>query len=146
MSNRFATTLMAVVCLVSSTAVHAAETIIIGQMNWAYAKVMTNVMKFVVEDNLGLKADFVPGKHAVFFKAMDQGRGEVDIHPEVWLPNNQGLVDKYVKEKGTVVLTSKKFDAMDAFCTTKAAKDQYGLASVYDLTRPGNRDADGSKR
>ena len=136
MSNRLATTLMAVVCLVSSTAVHAAETVIIGQLNWAYAKVMTNVMKFVVEDNLGLKVDFVPGTHPVFFKAMDQGRGEVDVHPEVWLPNNQGLVDKYVKEKGTVVLTSKKFDAMDAFCTTKAAKDQYGLASVYDLTRP----------
>ena len=136
MSKRFAPILMAAVCLVSSTAVHAAETIIVGQLNWAYAKVMTNVMKMIVEDNLGVKVDFVPGNHPVFFKAMDQGRGDVDIHPEVWIPNNQGLVDKYVNEKGTVGLTSKTFDAMDAFCTTKAAKDQYGLASVYDLTRP----------
>ena len=136
MSKRIATILMGAVCLVSGTAVHAAETVVIGQPNWAYAKVMTNVMKVVVEDNLGLKVEFVPGNHPVFFKAMDQGRGDVDIHPDVWLPNNQGLVDEYVNGKGTVALTSPTFDAMDAFCTTKAARDQYDLASVYDLARP----------
>ena len=135
MSKRLATIMTAVVCLFS-TAAHAAETIVIGQPNWAYAKVMTNVLKVIVEDNFGLGVEFVPGSHPVFFKAMDQGRGDVDIHPDVWLPNNQGFVDEYVDGKGTVALTQPTFDAMDAFCTTKAAMDQYALASVYDLTRP----------
>ena len=135
MSKRLATILTAVVCLFS-TAAHAAETIVIGQPNWAYAKVMTNVLKVIVEDNFGLGVEFVPGTHPVFFKAMDQGRGDVDIHPDVWLPNNQGFIDEYVDGKGTVAVTQPTFAAMDAFCTTKAAKDQYGLASVYDLTRP----------
>jgi glycine betaine/proline transport system substrate-binding protein len=67
---------------------------------------------------------------------MDQGKGDVDVHPDVWLPNNQGFVDEYVDGKGTVALTSPTFAAMDAFCTTRAAMERYGLASVYDLTKP----------
>ena len=123
-------------CWLAFGAAQAEEKIVIGQPNWAYAKVMTNVLKYVVEDNYGHKVEFVPGTHPVFFKAMDQGKGEVDIHPDIWLPNNQSLVDEYVEEKGTVVLTQETFAAMDGFCTTQAAKDKYGLASVYDLTKP----------
>ena len=122
--------------LAAGAAVHAAETVVIGQPNWAYAKVMTNVLKVVAEDNLGLEVEFVPGTHPVFFKAMDQSKGDVDVHPDVWLPNNQGFVDEYVNGKGTVALTSPTFAAMDAFCTTRAAMERYGLASVYDLTKP----------
>ena len=136
MLKRFATILLAAAGTISGAAVHATETVVIGQPNWAYAKVMTNVLKTIVEDNFGLEVEFVPGTHPVFFKAMDQGRGDVDIHPDVWLPNNQGFIDEYVDEKGTVAVTSPTFAAMDAFCTTKAARDRYGLASVYDLTRP----------
>ncbi len=116
--------------------VQAADKIVIGQLNWGYAKIMTNVIKNVVEDNYGLQVEMVPGNHAVFFKAMDQGKGEVDVHPEVWLPNNQGLVDEYVNDKKTVALTDVVFPAFDGFCTTQSAVDTYGLKSVYDLTRP----------
>ena len=129
-------------------AAHASEKVIVGQPNWGYAKVISNVIKTVVEDNYGVEVEMVPGNHAVFFKAMDQGKGEVDIHPDLWLPNNQGLVDEYVTEKGTVALTGETFPAFDGFCTTQAAKDKYGLSSVYDLTKPEiveltDRDGDG---
>ncbi|MDE0279716.1 MAG: hypothetical protein OXN16_01350 [Gammaproteobacteria bacterium] len=117
-------------------AAQAADKIVIGEPNWGYAKVMTNVIKIVAEENYGFEVDIVPGNHAVFFKAMDQGKGEVDIHPDLWLPNNQGLVDEYVNGKGTVALTGQTFPAMDAFCSTREAMDKYGLKSVYDLTRP----------
>ena len=126
----------------------AADKVVVGQLNWGYSKVMTNVIKLVAEENYGIEVDIVNSNHAVIFKAMDQGKGEVDIHPEVWLPNNQPLVDKYVVENGTVVLTDEKFPAADAFCTTKEAMDKYGLKSVFDLTRPEivsltDRDGDG---
>lgn len=110
--------------------------VIVGQLSWGYAKVMANVIKILAEENYGIQVDSVPGNHPVFFKAMDQGKGEVDIHPDLWLPNNQGLIDNYVKERGTVALTEVKFPAFDGFCSTKAASDQYGLKSVYDLARP----------
>ena len=114
----------------------AAEKVVVGMPNWAYAKVMANVIKVIAEDNFGLEVDFVPGNHPVFFKAMGQGTGQVDIHPDVWLPNTHDLVDKYVHKDGTVALTGVTFMAMDAFCSTKLAKEKYGLKSVYDLTRP----------
>ena len=122
--------------LIAANVAYSSDKVIIGQLNWGYSKIMTNVMKIVAEDNYGLQVDMVPGNHAVFFKAMDQGKGEVDVHPEVWLPNNQGLVDQYVNENQTVALTDAVFPAFDGFCTTQEAVDTYGLKSVYDLTRP----------
>ncbi len=114
----------------------ATEKVVVGQLSWGYAKIMAHVIKLVAEENYGIEVDIVPGNHAVFFKGMGQGKGEVDIHPDLWLPNNQGLIDKYVHEEGTVALTDVKFPATDAFCTTQEAVDKYGLKSVYDLTRP----------
>ncbi len=151
MFNKFkkvATTLVMAFSLIAANVAYSSDKVIIGQLNWGYSKIMTNIMKIVAEDNYGLQVDMVPGNHAVFFKAMDQGKGEVDVHPEVWLPNNQGLVDQYVNENQTVVLTDAVFPAFDGFCTTQAAVDTYGLKSVYDLTRPEivgltDRDGDG---
>ena len=114
----------------------AAETVVIGQPNWAYAKVLTEVMKVVIEDNFGVEVEFAPGKHPVFFKAMSQGRGEVDVHPDIWMPNQTSFVQQYVEGEGTVVLTGPKFDAKSGFCTTEKAHKEFGLNSIYDLTKP----------
>ena len=114
----------------------AAETVVIGQPNWAYAKVLTEVMKVVMEENFGVEVEFAPGNHPVFFKAMSQGRGEIDVHPDVWMPNQTSFVDQYVKGEGSVVLTGPKFDAKSGFCTTGKAQSEFGLNSIYDLTKP----------
>lgn len=113
-----------------------ADKITIGTMNWAYMQVMANVLKVVIEDNFGSEVDFVPGKHAVFFKAMDRGKGEVDIFPDLWLPNNQSMADEYVTQRKTVALTQETFKGGDKFCTTQYTRDTYGLRTVYDLTKP----------
>lgn len=123
-------------CLFSSAPAVAAEKIVIGVPQWAYAQAIAAVLKVVAEDNFGVEVGSVPGNHPSFFKAMDQGRGEVDIHPDVWLPNNQSFVDQYVIENKTVVLTKTTFEAKQGFCTTKAASDKYGLKSIYDLSKP----------
>ena len=146
--KKLAATVVMAFSLIAANVAYSSDKVIIGQLNWGYSKIMTNVMKLVAEDNYGLQVDMVPGNHAVFFKAMDQGKGEVDVHPEVWLPNNQGLVDQYVNENQTVALTDAVFPAFDGFCTTQEAVDTYGLKSVYDLTRPEivgltDRDGDG---
>ena len=146
--KKVATTIVMAFSLIAANVAYSSDKIIIGQLNWGYSKIMTNIMKIVAEDNYGLQVEMVPGGHAVFFKAMDQGKGEVDVHPEVWLPNNQGLVDQYVNENQTVSLTDAVFPAFDGFCTTQEAVDTYGLKSVYDLTRPEivgltDRDGDG---
>jgi glycine betaine/proline transport system substrate-binding protein len=73
----------------------------------------------------------------VLWEALDRGDGEVDIHTEVWLPNQGGLVDTYVKEKGSVVLSDLSWQGVQGYCVTPAAIEQ-GITSVFDLSNPEN--------
>ena len=122
--------------LTLSSGTAAAEKIVIGTMNWAYMQVMSNVLKLLIEENYGEEVEFVPGKHAMFFKGMDSGKGEVDIFPDLWLPNNQGMADEYVTGRGTVAITQGTFSGGDALCTTKHTRDSLGLNTIYDLAKP----------
>ena len=53
--------------------------------------------------------------------------------PDVWIPNQTPFIEQYAE---TVVLTGEKFKAFSGLCTTKNAHDNFGLNSVYDLTKP----------
>jgi glycine betaine/proline transport system substrate-binding protein len=69
---------------------------------------------------------------------MDRNKGEVDIWPDVWLPNQQGLVDKYVKGAGTVKLAQNGYEAKQGYCVTQVTVDKYGIKDVADLANPDN--------
>ena len=106
--NRFNSRTVAIclgLALILGSGAAKAEKIVIGTVNWAYMQVMSNVLKVLIEENYGEEVEFVPAKHAMFFKAMDNGKGEVDIFPDLWLPNNQGMFDEYVTDRGTVAIT-----------------------------------------
>mgnify|MGYP001826587666 CR=1 FL=1 len=36
-------------------------------------------------------SDHIPGNNATFFQAMDQGKGDIGVHPDVWLPNQESF-------------------------------------------------------
>jgi glycine betaine/proline transport system substrate-binding protein len=40
---------------------------------------------------LAAKSELVPGNNATIFQAMDQGKGDIDVHPDVWLPNQESF-------------------------------------------------------
>lgn len=61
--------------------------------NWPSVTVTANVIKEVIEQNLGLTVELQTGTNPVIFEAIE--KGSMQIHPEVWLPNQQGLVDQY---------------------------------------------------
>jgi glycine betaine/proline transport system substrate-binding protein len=106
--------------------------------NYATATAVMNVVKAAAEQELGLQVDTVTTTAVpVIWEAMDRNKGEVDIWPDVWLPNQQGLVDKYVKGSGTVKLAQNGYTAVQGYCVTRAAIDQ-GVKSVYDLADPEN--------
>jgi glycine betaine/proline transport system substrate-binding protein len=69
---------------------------------------------------------------------MDRNKGEVDIWPDVWLPNQQGLVDKYVKGAGTVKLAQNGYEAKQGYCVTQVTADKHGIKDVSDLANPDN--------
>jgi glycine betaine/proline transport system substrate-binding protein len=107
--------------------------------NYATATAVMNVIKAATEQELGLTVSTVTTTAVpVIWEAMARNKGEVDIWPDVWLPNQQGLVDKYVKGAGTVKLAQNGYEAKQGYCVTQVTVDKYGIKSVSDLANPDN--------
>lgn len=112
----------------------AADEINIGVPNWAAAQVITDIMAKVLTDELGVTVNLVPGTNPVIFEAMDTG--DLDVHPDVWLPNQKNLVQTYVQERGSVALSTNPYGGGRALCVTQQTVDKTGVTSIYDLTDP----------
>ena len=70
----------------SSASLHE-EKIAIGLPSWTGAQAIGNMLKVVLTEKIGVEATLVPATNAAIFQAMDQGKGDIDVHPDVWLPN-----------------------------------------------------------
>ena len=107
--------------------------------NYATATAVMNVIKAAAEQELGLEVSTVTTTAVpVIWEAMDRNKGEVDIWPDVWLPNQQGLVDKYVDGNKTVKIAKNGYEAVQGYCVTKTTVTDHGIKSVYDLANPEN--------
>ena len=111
-----------------------AADIVIGIPNWTSVQVTGQLLKVLLEDNLGLEVETQTGNNSVIFEAME--RGSMHVHPEVWLPNQQNLHDQYVKQKGAVIMNPNAVESVQAMCATKFTADKYDIKSIYDLTDP----------
>lgn len=111
-----------------------AQDVVIGNPPWPSASATANILKVVMEENLGLEVALQNGSNSLIFEAMD--RNSMHVHPEVWLPNQQNLHDKYVKQKGTVVKNKNGVEAKQGICMTKAMSEAHGIKSIYDLVDP----------
>ncbi len=115
------------------SAVQAAD-VVVGVPNWPSAAATANILKVVLEDNLGLKVELQNGTNPVIFEAMDTG--SMHVHPEVWLPNQTNLHDKYVKSKGTVRMSPNGVPSFQGMCVTKASAERTGIKAIADLADP----------
>ena len=98
-TSNFLLILAAAVLSVSATSARAAD-VLIGVPNWRSEAATANILKVVLEDNLGLEVELQNGTNPVIFEAMDSG--SIKIHPEVRLPNQADPHDKFVNENGAV--------------------------------------------
>ena len=111
-----------------------AADLVIGVPNWPSVNVTANVLKVIIEDNFGLDVELQNGTNPVIFEAMDSG--SMQVHPEVWLPNQSNLHDKFVKQKGTVTMNPNGVAAFQGMCVPKAAAEEHGISKISDLTDP----------
>ena len=119
--------------VISVSPAQAAD-VVVGVPNWPSAAATANVLKVVLEDNLGLEVELQNGTNPVIFEAMDTG--SMHVHPEVWLPNQTNLHDKYVKSKGTVRMNPNGVPSFQGMCVTKSSADRTGITKVADLADP----------
>lgn len=120
--------------------------LVIAMPDWSSGQATANILKVSLKQEFGLDADAVEMGTLIAFAALDSGT--VDIHPEVWLPNLDNLVRKYVTDAGTVVLSPVGVDAWQGMCATRAAADA-GINDIADLNDPRKTavlDTDGDGR
>jgi glycine betaine/proline transport system substrate-binding protein len=119
--------------LTMSVSVNAAD-VVIGVPNWSSVMAMGNILKVVLEDNLGLEVELQSGTNPIVFEAMD--KGTMDVHPEVWLPNQANLHQTYVVDKATVVKNPNAVISFQGMCASTDTSKKYGITSMSDLTNP----------
>ena len=113
-----------------------AEEVAIGVPTWTGAQAIAYVLGEVVETRIGGTVEYVPGNNATIFQAMDQGKGDIDVHPDVWLPNQESFTKQYVDEAGTVTLSSNPYQGNQGFCVTKDFGEANNITDIADLGRP----------
>jgi len=127
----------------------AAEKVNIGVPSWTGAQAIAHLLAAVVETRIGGEAELVPGNNATIFQAMDQGKGDIDVHPDVWLPNQESFTNKYVDGAGTVQLSSNPYEGNQGFCVSKDFAAEMDITDIADLGRPdvaAKMDSDGNGR
>ena len=120
-----------------------AADVTIGIPNWPSVNVTAHIIQVVVEDNFGLSVELQHATNPVIFEAM--GKGSIDLHPEVWLPNQQNLYDKYA---AVLVKNAHPATAVQGICANGAAQ-RAGIRDVSDLVDPAKAlllDSDGDGR
>ncbi|MFY9210983.1 MAG: glycine betaine ABC transporter substrate-binding protein [Aestuariivita sp.] len=123
----------AIVALGAATSAQAAD-LVLGVPNWPAANATSNILKLVIEENFGLEVELQNGTNPIIFEAMDAG--SMHVHPEVWLPNQANLHEKFVNVEKSVVMNENPVQAVQGMCVTKYTADTYGITSINDLTDP----------
>jgi len=123
------------VSLSTGTAI-GAEKVKIGAPSWTGAQAIAALLQAVVVERIGGEAELVPGNNATIFQGMDQGKGDIDVHPDVWLPNQQSFTKKYVDGAGTVVLSQHPYEGNQGFCVPEDFGKANSITDIADLGRP----------
>lgn len=128
--------------LAGAPAVFAAD-IVIGVPNWPSVNVTAHIIKLILEDNYGLQVELQAASNPVIFEAM--ARGSMQIHPEVWLPNQQAL---YERAATGLVLNRHTATGIQGICANQSARAA-GIRDISDLSDPAKArllDTDGDGR
>ena len=92
-----------------------AEKVKIGDPGWTGATAIANLLAAVVTDKMGGEVELVPGNNTAIYAAIDRGKGEIDVHPDIWLPNQEAYTNDLVP-KGTLNLSSKPYEGSQRYC------------------------------
>jgi glycine betaine/proline transport system substrate-binding protein len=125
--------LSAVFALCISRAALSAD-LLVAMPNWPSGQAAANIIKYGIKQKLNLDVDVREMGTMTAFAGLDSG--EVDIYPEVWLPNLNSLVKKYVDEKKTVHLSPRGVSATQGICVTRETADKFGVKDISDLSDP----------
>ena len=90
--------------LAATPALAQGAKVTISDLTWTGAQAIGHVIQAVIEGPLDSEADILEGMSdgSVIAAGMDKGDGTVDVYTDLWMPNRQGIWDKYVDGARTV--------------------------------------------
>jgi len=122
--------------MLAPVATHAQQVVMIGEPNWPGARIIANLIREVIVTKLGGESELIPGSTPAIFAAMDAGKGDIDVHPDIWLPNQAALATEYSEVKGTVALSEGYYEGRSGFCVPTFIAEEHNIRSVFDLATP----------
>ena len=112
----------------------AAADVTFGIPDWPSAEATAHVLGEVIEEELGLTVAYRKGTVGDLFAMMESG--EIDIFPEIWLPNHRSYVRDLAERKKVMSMISRGVPAQQGICATRYTAETLGLRSVDDLKKP----------
>lgn len=122
--------------LMTSAPALAQEKIALSDLSWNGARAIGNVITAIINGPMGGEAEIVSGmnQHAVIFAGMDKGDGSIDVHTDLWMPNNQAMWDQYIDDAQTVA-TNQPYQGTSNIYVPSYVADM-GITSIEDLNNP----------
>ncbi|MGH6861818.1 MAG: glycine betaine ABC transporter substrate-binding protein [Phyllobacterium sp.] len=117
-------------CVALTVCAHAAD-LAIAMPNWPSGQVTANIIKVGLEENLQLTVDVREMGTMTAFAGL--AAGDVDVHPEVWLPNLKSLTGKYAGKDGPVRIAAFGVPAWQGICATRQTVEKTGIRTIADL-------------
>ena len=134
MASRFFTTALSLAAIAAVSIPAAAADLVIAAPNWPSGQATANILKVAIKKEFGLDAEVRELGALTAFAGMEAGR--IAIHPEVWRPNYDDIIKKFVTDKKAVVLTKHSVAAWQGLCATPAAANTVGIKTIEDLSNP----------
>ena len=108
-----------------------AADVVLGLPGWGSANAASAILKRVIEDNFGLEVALKGATTPEIFEGMHSG--DIDVHPEVWIPGQQALYDRYVEQEQTVVFNQSPANSGQGLCVPDYVRDEMGITAISDL-------------
>jgi glycine betaine/proline transport system substrate-binding protein len=132
------------IAAIASSGMAKSPDLVIAMPNWPSGQATASILKVAIKAEFGLDAELREMGPLGSFAEME--KGQVAIRPEVWRPNNDDLIRRYVTEKKAVVLTGRSTEAWQGLCATEQAS-ALGIRNIADLSDPAKTselDTDGN--
>lgn len=140
-------TILALVLNLGAIGPALAADLVVAMPNWPSGQVTANIIKAALHEKLSLDVDVREMGTMTAFAGL--ASGAVDVHPEVWQPNLNSLVDRYAGKDGPVQLANIGVSAWQGICATRQTVEETGIHAVTDLLDPKKTaafDTDGDGR
>lgn len=120
----------------ASSAFAADAKVTIGDLTWTGASAIGHIIKAVIEGPLDGEAEIVKGLSdgSIIMAGMDKGDGSADVYTDLWMPNRQGIYDKYVVDAKSVGVNAPYLGTQQMYVPDYMAEK--GVRSILDLAKP----------